>query len=270
MFQIAAFARLGGVSPKVLRDYDELGLFRPAWVDRLTGYRLYSAAQLPQLRRILALRDLGTGLPEIRALVVDGADLRAVLEQRRAALVDARRELDRRLAGLGISLAAAQEGQAGPDVVVRDIGGELVATMDVARVDGDVGRAFYELELRIRDAGVRAAGPPGALVRERPGPGMQPETEVFVPVGRSATGLDVRRLPVARAATLLHEGSYETMAATRRALDEWCIAAGLRPLEPIRLLYLQFGAEEDLRLPRQYLVTRAAELVTEIQLPIDG
>ena len=30
MFRIAAFADLGGVSSKVLRDYDRLGIFRPA------------------------------------------------------------------------------------------------------------------------------------------------------------------------------------------------------------------------------------------------
>ena len=34
MFRIAAFAGLGGVSAKVLRDYDRMGIFRPGWVDR--------------------------------------------------------------------------------------------------------------------------------------------------------------------------------------------------------------------------------------------
>jgi len=53
VFRIAAFAELGGVSSKILRDYDRLGLFRPAWVDRYTSYRLYTPAQLPDLRRIL-------------------------------------------------------------------------------------------------------------------------------------------------------------------------------------------------------------------------
>jgi hypothetical protein len=78
----------------------------------------------------------------------------------------------------------------------------------------------------------------------------------------------VRRLQSIRAATVLHYGSYETMPATRLALDGWLAAAGLQPLDPIRLLYLQFGAEEDLRLPAQYLVTRARDLVTEIQVPV--
>jgi len=33
--------------------------------------------------------------------------------------------------------------------------------------------------------------------------------------------------------------------------------------------YLQFGAEADLRLPSAYLVERSADLVTELQVPIE-
>jgi len=51
----ACFARLGGVSVRTLRHYDEIGLPRPAAVDPDTGYRGYSAAQLGQINRIMAL-----------------------------------------------------------------------------------------------------------------------------------------------------------------------------------------------------------------------
>jgi len=269
MFRIAGFARLGGVSPKMLRDYDRLGLFRPAWVDADTGYRMYSPAQLPKLRRILALRDLGVGLDEISSLICADADLRAVLERRREELEAARREIDRRLSTVGVSLAAVDATTL--DVVVRTVPAELVATLDVAEAGGDVGRAFYELERAIRDAGVRAPRPPGAIVQAdgsgRDG-GAAPETEIFVPVRRSAAGLATRRLPAIRAATTLHHGSYATLAASRAALDGWMRDAGLRQVGPARILYLQFDAEGDLRLPRPYLVERSADLVTELQVPI--
>jgi DNA-binding transcriptional MerR regulator len=265
MFRIAAFARLGGVTPKVLRDYDALGLFRPAWVDAASGYRLYSPAQLPVLRRILALREMGASLAEIRSLVVDGVDLRQVLERRREALEQARRDVDRRLASLGITIAGAQAGS--PDVVVRDLQAELVATFDVARTSGDDHRAFYELELAVRDAGVRAPRPPGELIWERHA-ADEALVEVFVPVRRPEASLATRRLPAVRAATILHHGSYASLTATRQTLDRWIAAAGLVATQPLRVLYLQFGAEDDLRLPRQYLVERAADLMTEIQVPL--
>ena len=260
MFRIAAFADLGGVSSKVLRDYDRLGIFRPAWTDRYTGYRLYTPAQLPDLRRILALRDLGVGLSEIRAHVVDGADLRAVLERRQAALETARREVDRRLASLGISLAAPTDAVAA-DVVVRTLTADLVATLEVSATDGDEGRAFYELERQIRDLGVRANRPPGTLFG-------RDVVEVYVPVRRGAPGLKVRRLPNVQAATLLHRGSYATFDATEETLRDWVAASGLTPAGGHRIVYLQFGAEDDLRLPANYVVGRDAELLTELQIPV--
>jgi hypothetical protein len=45
-------------------------------------------------------------------------------------------------------------------------------------------------------------------------------------------------------------------------------AAGLQPTGSLRIIYLQFGAEPELRLPRGYLVEDDADLVTEIQLPV--
>ena len=249
----------------MLRDYDRLGLFRPVWVDTATGYRMYSPAQLPELRRILALRDLGVGLEEIRALVGEGADLRAVLERRRASLESARREVDRRLASLGISIAATAAGGSAPDVVLREVDPELVASLDVEALGGDIGGAFHALEMTIRDAGVRAPRPPGLLEQSD-----EPTTEVFVPIRRAAAGLTSRRLPGIRAATALHHGTYATLQMTRQALDAWIAAAGLTAREPTRILYLQFGAEADLRLPRQYLVDRTSELVTELQVPVES
>lgn len=68
MFQIGEFSRIARISTRQLRHYDEISLFRPAHSDPETGYRYYSAAQLPQLNRILALKDLGFTLDQIAHL----------------------------------------------------------------------------------------------------------------------------------------------------------------------------------------------------------
>jgi DNA-binding transcriptional MerR regulator len=68
-YRIGEFAELGGVSSKTLRHYEKLGLLRPAAVDARTHYRCYAATQLRDLASILALRDLGLSLPEIRAFL---------------------------------------------------------------------------------------------------------------------------------------------------------------------------------------------------------
>jgi DNA-binding transcriptional MerR regulator len=93
MFSIGEFARMGTVSIRTLRHYDEIGLLRPAQVDPATGYRSYSADQLGQLNRIIALKDLGFSLTQTAKLLsgITVEELRGMLALRRAQL---ERELD--------------------------------------------------------------------------------------------------------------------------------------------------------------------------------
>ena len=69
MFRIGEYSKIARGSGRLLRYYDERGLFRPVHIDKASGYRYYSAEQLPQLNRILALKDLGLTLEQIARLV---------------------------------------------------------------------------------------------------------------------------------------------------------------------------------------------------------
>ena len=88
MFSIGEFARLGTVSVRTLRHYDEIGLLRPAKVDAQSGYRYYSASQLGQLNRIVALKELGLSLTQAKQLLagISPEELRGMLMLRRAQL----------------------------------------------------------------------------------------------------------------------------------------------------------------------------------------
>ena len=275
MFTVGVFARLAGVSAKLLRAYDELGLFRPAWVDPQTGYRFYTPAQLPELRRILALRDMGTPLAEIGA-VIKGGNLRDALEKRRKELEKDRKEVDRRLHALDIRVEMAEAGSAAPDVVMRHLKAQLVATLALELVEGrSAEKGFHELESVVRDHGARAARPPGALISPSvdSNGAASLKVEVFVPLSKDIPETDrvkTQTLPAGRVATLLHRGAYGTLANARRGLDEWARASGLKTQRAMRILYLQFGAEPELGIPKAFLVDRAADLVTEIQLPVDS
>ena len=69
MFRIGEFSHIGRVSARLLRYYDKLGLLAPGFVDPQTGYRYYTADQLPRLNRILALKEMGMSLDEIESLI---------------------------------------------------------------------------------------------------------------------------------------------------------------------------------------------------------
>jgi hypothetical protein len=125
----------------------------------------------------------------------------------------------------------------------------------------------------VRDAGVRAHRPPGALVGPPVpgGPDRRPSDEVFVPVNRrfaSRGSIAIRELPACRVAAAMHRGSYDRIASVQAALMAWVAAARLPTDGRLRILYLQFGAEPELRVPPAYLVERDADFVTELQLEL--
>lgn len=264
MFRVGEFAHLGGVTAKALRHYDSIGLFPPAFTDPLNGYRWYTPAQLPTLRRIVALRDLGVPLRDVAQLVDGGADLRQVLMRRRRELEAHQGAIDRKLAALDIRVEMADEG---PDVVVRSIEPQLVASIAVsAEDDEDLAPLFYEVETAVRDTHKRASRPPGSLIPSGVG-----QVEVFVPVTGTVTSgrVATRRLPGGRFASAIHHGGYEDMQPVIDGLQRWVAAAGPSGLGPMRVIYLRFGAAPELGVPDAYLASRDVDFVTEIQMPVD-
>ena len=71
MFTVGDFARFAQVSKRLLRYYDEIDLFKPCHIEKSSGYRFYSVEQMADLNRILALKDLGLSLDQIRDVLSD-------------------------------------------------------------------------------------------------------------------------------------------------------------------------------------------------------
>ncbi|WP_324822844.1 MerR family transcriptional regulator [Sinanaerobacter sp. ZZT-01] len=69
MLKIGDFSKLTHVSVRMLRYYDSQGLLKPSVIDSVTGYRMYSAEQVPELQKIIMLRDLNFGVAETKELL---------------------------------------------------------------------------------------------------------------------------------------------------------------------------------------------------------
>jgi DNA-binding transcriptional MerR regulator len=170
MFSIGEFARLGGVSVRTLRHYDKIGLLRPANVDPLTGYRSYSAAQLGQLNRIMALKELGLSLVQARKLLegVTLEELRGMLMLRRAQLEDELEQHTNQLLGIEARLRhiAKEDAMPADDIMVKTIPamGVVALAGHAPAIGADnivpVVNELYEQfdQLRIRDS-IQEAGP---------------------------------------------------------------------------------------------------------------
>src|SRR5712692_5387252 len=95
MFLTGEFSKISRVSKRLLHYYDEIGLLKPAHIDPHTGYRYYSAQQLPHLNRILALKELGLTLDQIARLLegsISTDEIRGMLIMKKAQIEQTVRE----------------------------------------------------------------------------------------------------------------------------------------------------------------------------------
>jgi DNA-binding transcriptional MerR regulator len=219
MFSIGEFARLGAVSVRTLRHYDEIGLLPPTDVDPVTGYRSYSPKQLRELNRIVALKDLGLTLAQIRQLL-DGItvdQLRGMLLLRQAQL---ERELQRQqhhLLGVEARLRhiAQEDDMPADDIVVKQIPPLRVVAIadtapgwDTAEMVPAVNRARVKFDQLGISGLVQVAGPFMLLFDETDGPEIT--VTVALPVAEEPTELPApahyRVLPAVEVAAAVRSG----------------------------------------------------------------
>jgi DNA-binding transcriptional MerR regulator len=259
MHRIGGFSRLAQVPVKTRRYYDNIGLLRPARVERATGYRYYEAAQLEQLNRILAFKDLGFSLLEVRALVADNVplgQLRAMVRRKNEEL-EQRVERERaRLARAAAYLDVIEaSGQArAPEVAVRAVGPRLVASVRRTVAGHEESEGLFD-ELHHHIGGRPGHRPRGAVWHACADRAIDCEAFVFLP-SRVAGDARVRvyEMPAHRAASLVYRGE-EDFPRAYHAIRAWLDAAPVEVVGPKREIFLEEG-------------NPSAESVTEIQFPI--
>ena len=98
LIKISEMASLHGVSRQTLILYDKNGLLKPVEIAE-NGYRYYSVDQIPRLRQICLLKEMGVPLSDIRAhLEAPTTDsMRALLEGRRQAIAQEQARLEEQL-----------------------------------------------------------------------------------------------------------------------------------------------------------------------------
>lgn len=107
---ITEVARSAGVSSRTLRHYEAVGLL-PATAVGAGGLRRYDDRALVRLQRILLLRGLGLGLPEIARRLDDEGDDVAALTAHLTWLEHERDRLARQLAAVRTTVARVEHGE---------------------------------------------------------------------------------------------------------------------------------------------------------------
>ncbi len=282
MIKIGDFSKLSLVSVRMLRYYEEVGLFKPCYVDTFTSYRYYSVDQLPRLNRILALRDLGLTIDQVARLLDDGLppeQLRGMLKIKELELQQQVMDEQARLARVKARLRQIEEENAMPtyDILVKKIEPLTVASLrKTIPQPQEVGMMMQDLFMTLDRCGIRPAGPPSAIWHDTEHKEADWDTEVVVqvdqvdatnmhpltnlgPLGESA--VKIVRLPgVSAMASTYHKGSYEGFPEAYTALMSWIETNGYHLAGPMREIYL-VGPGPEATYPAAYL--------TEIQVPVE-
>lgn len=94
--QIKEFAEITDVSVRTLRYYDEIGLLKPAFVDKSTGYRCYDEKSLLRMQEILFYRELDFSLKSIAEILSsENYDKEKALKEQKNLLILKKERLER-------------------------------------------------------------------------------------------------------------------------------------------------------------------------------
>ncbi|MEO1133865.1 MAG: MerR family transcriptional regulator [Cyanobacteria bacterium J06639_1] len=272
MLRISDFAQLSRVSTKALRLYDRLDLLKPAKVDPHTGYRFYSATQLPRLNRILVFKALGFSLERIACLLDDDLaanDIRGLLQLKHAEL---QQQLERdRLRLIQVEVRLNEIDQEGTmtayDILTKPVAAQPVAaTLGVIpnydECSAILDRMFEEAFSYVYQHGVKQLSYGISIyhdtkLRDRDIP---VEAAVCIPeLIPTSDRVFAYELPaVETMAYTVHRGSFDALGQAYSALLAWVEKHQYRVVGSTRELYLAYERDGD---PSQY--------VTEIQLPVE-
>jgi DNA-binding transcriptional MerR regulator len=271
MFKIGDFSKISRVPVKTLRYYDQLGLLRPVEVDSLSGYRYYAADQLPRLNRILALKDLGLSLRQIRALLdcsLNAAELRGMLLRRQAEIEQRVRQEGERLARVEARLKLIETEENMPDyeIVIKQVPPLRVASVrGIIPAYPEQGELWNALESELARQRFHGSEPCFTMYHDAEYREKQIDAEVCEPVGnapvQSSGRIKVYELPAITAAAVVHHGSFATLPNAYKAVLKWIDENGYRICGPEREIYIYTGKGPVRQDDPSY--------VTEVQFPVE-
>jgi DNA-binding transcriptional MerR regulator len=274
MFRIGEFSKIAQVPGSLLRYYDQIGLLKPAHIDQWTGYRYYSARQLPRLHRILALKELGLTLDQIARLVdeeVSTAEIRGMLILKKAQTEQLVHEEQARLRQIDARLQQIDASdQSAFDIVLKQVPAQRYLSLREVLPNADAALGIMRELVRLLPThiGAESLGHFTTVIHSETLESDRLDIELGAVLSGTntvaATALNervlrVHTLPaVAMMATVVRVGGFEHNCRSYGAIGLWVEDNGYRIAGP--------GREVLIQPPRaDYL----DEMVTEIQFPIE-
>lgn len=263
MLTIGEFSKIGRVSVKTLRYYDQIGLLKPGYVCPETCYRYYEVSQLRDMLLISRLKQYHFSLPEIAAILArkDNGYLASLIQEKKD-------EISRNISTQQSILLQMEQD-------IRKIErcesimqmNYLVNTVEFQPINifsirkkmsiSSFGAAFGELFAELGKRRLMPAGPCLSVYHDEEFNRDCSDIEVGVAVS-GKNGGHVRTLEPGLCCFTTHIGPYDDFTPCYTVLMEWIEREGYTISGPPFELYIK-GVEDKIP-PSEY--------VTEIYFPI--
>ena len=233
------------MSVKMLRHYHQIGLLAPAAIDPDTGYRSYTADQIPTAQIIRRFRELQMPLEQIREVLAapDPATRNALISSHLDALQTSLTQTQSAVASLRNLLDGGPEDQA-LQVSHKNVEATRAASITETVAIEDLGLwlrgALGELRASLTAQDIRIAGPAGGIWDDDLFANERGQGTVFIPCLGEPQPIGRMRftvIPAAELATVTHHGSVEGLDLAYGALAAHVADRELGVNGPIREYY---------------------------------
>ncbi len=280
MFKIGEFSKLCGLSVDTLYHYEKLKILVPITVDELTGYRYYDASQMMTVNKILALKDAGFALEEVKNIMNDNVSVPMLIEMLESKAVFLETTLSNeynRLERLHTNIFLIKNGGISQmnEISIKKVEPIHVASIrkvfDKNDFNENLKKMWPSVNEYIDKKGVKRTIP--CLMLYHSGrwdlrqlnvmyDEQNLDVEVAEPITKSFEGneeVHVYELPrVEKMACIVHNGPFSTIGKTMDTLFEWLKCNN----------YLADGAVREIYHKGEWATDNPDEYITELQIPI--
>lgn len=269
MIRIGAFSQMNKVTVKTLRYYDEVGLLKPVKVDDWTNYRYYSASQMPRLHRILALREIGFSIPEIKEALNDDMTTEKMIEFLSGKSSETSRNLEKEQQKLNrirgyINTLKKERKMSNYNVITKELPEVVVASMRTVIPNYDYYNKIYpEMGEVMRKQNVKCLAPEYCFTMYHDGEYKEKDIDVeiceaVVEAKEDTEKVKYKTIPAVTAAVTVHKGPYSTIGQAYSAVMNWIEENGYQVADCPRESYIDGIWNKE----------NPEDWVTEIQIPI--
>lgn len=267
MYRIGFFSKISKVTIKTLRYYDEVNLLKPEHVDPENGYRYYTANQLFDLHKIIALRQIGFSIDEVIS-IINGRNVDEILNQRKLEILKNLRENQDQLSRIENYIKERNEGfSMNYQAVIKKLPEVMVYSKRIIlKTYADYFKVIPEIEKTIKMANpnMKCKLPRYCFNIYHDGEYKEKDIDIeycqaVEEMGKEIDGIVFKKVPTIKAVTIMHKGAYSELRKAYSYIFKWIEENGYTVKDSPRESYIDGiwnGKQEK-------------DWLTEIQVPIE-